>query len=258
MANNLFALLPVSVASKIRAQIREACMHAPTRYRQNRAKEDAVTGAFGQILSDKVNGTFLDDGTAYRWETTQTQLRAQGPGAPEKRIGADAMIEVAVYDAHEDLILLKCLPMQAKNEWDGKDVLLSREASRLSKLPGDGIVVDYRETGYAAVRASVAARAKGDRRLVPAAAVRPLDEFIADDFFDCLVGSHEYYYDDDAEALVPWNPATLTNLPKMAVRRRIRTKVASARWSVGPKFGSFPSRSGGHGSGPAPTPSFYT
>lgn len=215
-------LLPQAILDKIGAQYRTAVDQASESYGDFEADEDSVTGALGQKMRDVVSGVLEVGGREFGWATTVRKLRGRGPGAPEKKIGADALVELEVWDTDGTMAGQKLVAIQTKSEWTGTDRLLPDQARKLARLVGGGIVVDFREGDYRAVGADVVKRAKGDRRKVPDAKMRPFGDLLADDFLGCRVGSRDTYFDTARELLV--EPGVRAR--PFTAKHRILTKVS--------------------------------
>lgn len=215
-------LLPQAVLDEIGRQYRSAVEMASHDFEDFAADEDSVTGALGQTMKNVVKGTITIGGREFGWSTTARKLRGRGANAPEKKIGADALVELEVWDTDGTMAGQKLVAIQTKTEWTGKDRLLPGQAKKLSKLSGGGIVVDFREGDYRAVEANVVARAKGDRRNVPDEKVRPFGDVLAGDFLECLVGSRDTYFDAEREILV--EPGLRAR--PFTAKRRVLTKVS--------------------------------
>jgi hypothetical protein len=180
--------LPLPIKHRLGEQFRVAVRKASRHFTASRNDEDTVTGTLIAVLRDTVRGRL--DG--FRWETTANKVIGRGAGAGEHRFGADFAIELAA--TVHGVPRLKTLLVQAKTEWRGADPYLKRQAPQLARLPGDGLVVDYRAEGYRAVRASTAAGAGGNARFVPQKLFRGLGEVLAGDFVSCRVGSTKVVY----------------------------------------------------------------
>lgn len=94
-------------------------------------------------------------------------------------------------------------------------------------IPGGGIVIDYTQRGYFAAEAQVAARAEGDRRLMPPDAVRPLGDVLADRFLPCHIGSTNIYFDATNEMLLIVEAGMLRGVP-FSAQHRIRVDIKPA------------------------------
>jgi hypothetical protein len=218
--------LPDVVLNRIATQMREGIREAITGFPEQRGDEDSVTGGLIQAIRTSVRGSEPTAQGLLRWHTRMWKLRGRGKGAPEKKLGADAIFEIEVLDNVGTLITRKSLPIQAKKEWTGRDKLLGGQARKLSQLPGGGLVVDYRSDGYTAIDAATAASAGGDRRDIGRQAMRPLGERLGGDFLQCRIGSSEIYFDANNEVLLIYEAGTMKPVPFHA-KYRLRTDIAS-------------------------------
>lgn len=215
-------VLPPSLLQELANQFRQGISKAVVRYPELRGDEDSVTGGLIQAIGDIAKGT--DQVTGFSWSTSTWKLRGRGQGAPEKEIGADAILEIQVKDQAGNLVTRKSLPIQCKKEWVERDRLLLSQASQLCSIPGGGIVVDYTQTGYFATSAQATVAAEGDRRRVPPAAVNSLGDVLADQFLPCKIGSTNIYFDAINETLLIIGDGGLSALP-FSARNRIRVDI---------------------------------
>src|SRR6267142_683462 len=143
-------VLPDEIVSEIARQYRRAAAEAVADFEGQRGDEDALTGALGSVLRSHANGSLTVNGKNYMWRTTSRKLRGRGRGAPERRTGMDAMIELEVWDGDE-LKARKSLPLQSKKTWRGTDPLLRDQAQKIADLAAGGIVIDFEPDKYWAV-----------------------------------------------------------------------------------------------------------
>jgi hypothetical protein len=216
--------LPDIVLKTIAVQMQEGIVEAISGFAEQRGDEDTVTGGLIQAIRTSVRGSTQTSQGLVRWHTRMWKLRGRGRGAPEKKIGADAIFEIEVLDEGGTLSTRKSLPIQAKKEWIGRDKLLGGQAQKLSQLPGGGLIVDYRGDGYMAIDAASAASAGGDRRGLGPQAMRPLADVLSRDFLQCRIGSTEIYFDANNEVLVTYETGTMRPIPFHA-KYRLRTDI---------------------------------
>lgn len=218
-------VLPAEILAEIARQYREAAADAVADFDGQYGDEDALTGALGSVLRDRTNGILTVKGTTYTWRTTSRKLRGRGRGAPERRTGMDAIIELEVWDGDE-LKARKSLPVQSKKRWRATDPLLRDQAQKIADLPGGGIVVDFEPQTYWAVDARAAAAAHGNRAAVPHDKVKELGEVLSTDFLECTVGSRDVYFDAERELLITIAHGGIQAQP-VGVDHRVLTKVTS-------------------------------
>src|SRR5437763_1549663 len=124
--------IPHNVFDAIQRQYRESLPLDPRDYEDLRGDEDSITGAEGSALRRQVSG----QRGGMSWETRVKKLRGRGPGAPERGLGADLIIEIEVRDSRGDVVARKGLLAQAKKEWKGKDsVLLDQVRNMETHVP---------------------------------------------------------------------------------------------------------------------------
>jgi hypothetical protein len=180
--------LPSAVTNILAKQFQDVSRLAPRHFWSGHNDEDTLTGSFGATLANVVQGNALD----YTWSTSAKKLRGRGKGAAEKGLGADMAVEIEVD--HHGVRTLKTLLVQAKKEWIGTDRKLKAQAECLAKLPGGGLVLDYRHTGYRAVSAHTAAAAGGNSLQVPENGFRDIGDVLGGEFLACTAGSTSLYY----------------------------------------------------------------
>ena len=195
-----------------------------TSFPELRGDEDAVTGALAHAIRSQVKGVLI----GYIWLTRMWMLRGRGHGAPQSEYGLDALIEMRVLDAGANVIGQKGMGIQAKKEWTRRNRDVVRQAALIERIPGSGIVVNYREARFVAVTARDVLTAKGDWRKVPLDQVRPLADYLGGGFLDCDVGSRALHYDASQEQLMTVDEAGRQVGFHIPVRRRVRTLIQRA------------------------------
>ena len=81
-------LVPQGLLRRLKAHFRERIEEAQ-RYRFNDADEDSLTGALGHALSTPERIVTVANGVTYSFAIESYKIRGEGPGAPERRTGAD-------------------------------------------------------------------------------------------------------------------------------------------------------------------------
>lgn len=165
------------------------------------ADEDSLTGALGQEFArlDDINVVVGD--RQYEVHIDWTKLRGRGRGAPEKPYGADGVFQIEVWDALRKSVQRKGLPFQAKTNWDGKLKALAKQCADIQQSLGSGIVINFTKSGYEACTTGDCARFDGSyQKLKEEGLIKPLEEFLAADFLNCLVGTVGQYFDTDSES----------------------------------------------------------
>ncbi len=222
--SKLRAQLPDDVLGELARQYRQAVARAEENYDNNSADEDCLTGGLSQSMADHVGGTLQHDGTTYSWKTIVKKFRGRGAGALEKELGADAIIELSIIDKDGDVVFRKSLLFQAKKHWKTKDAALVEQVEKMETAATGSIVVDYRETGYTAVRSEAVLGANGAPRKLAKGARESLGDTLAGAFLECSIGGANLYYDAARARLLRSDGLHLT-ARKFAVARRIRSVV---------------------------------
>lgn len=183
---------------EIAEQLKNAVRAAAQNYELNAADEDSVTGGLVERLASDVKGSLGD----WSWRVRPIRVSSNLDEGGEGELGADLVVQLDVYNGGN--VAQKLVPIQAKNQWTGKDRLLEGQAKALTNFPGSGIVADYRPGGYGACRAEVAVKAGGNRKSVAATSVSDLGTMLGDDFLDCTIGTTKGYMNDaNTEVIFP-------------------------------------------------------
>ena len=112
--NDLTTLVPQGLIRRLKTHFTEKIEEAVGRYRFNDADEDSLTGALGHALStpQPVIVTAFK-GAVYSFAIESYKILGKGPGTPERRTGADGIIQISV-ESDGKPIFAKGLPFQAK------------------------------------------------------------------------------------------------------------------------------------------------
>jgi hypothetical protein len=179
---------------------------------------EAITAALGRALTGQGEVALVGGGTV-RWATRYRRLRGRGRGAPDRNLGAEGLFEIEMEDEEKDRSR-KTLPFQA---WTGTpgygEALVRGQAKRLNALPGGGVVVSYRATGYAAVDAGVVAEGyagRGDEV--------DLADVLAQDFLECRRGSTLYLFEPSLGGVLSVHGSFVT-VRRWSPRHRVRTTL---------------------------------
>lgn len=186
--------VPQNVRQKIGAQIKLAARIAAAHFQAAAANERSLTGALVIKFEEEVRGNL----GGWEWKARAITVSEQPKGIGEEALGADFVFAVEVYEngcnTGQKLVLV-----QGKVTWD--DQLLP-QAEKMTKIPGGGIVADYRPGSYMAVRAEEVVRAKGRRRGLDPTASRELGDLLGDDFLACTIGTNDAYVTTNGGELV--------------------------------------------------------
>jgi hypothetical protein len=243
---------------------RRSIAKAVANYAAHCADEDSVTGALGERLMDEGNVaisgysaspdsdepdtdsllnpfrnnpqiktigggslTSSESGTIVTWKSRYQKLRGRGRGAPEKKLGVDGLLEIAVDGPGPDIEKWsKALVFQAKNlglrgagHHKSREIL--RQSEKILRLPVDGIFVVYAPTGYTALSADAVAKSQG--------AVNggcPLEDMLANQFLACSIGTTGFIYDAKRQEFTQRRARGEISSPVIAsVQARFTTEV---------------------------------
>src|SRR6266498_312121 len=197
-------LIGQHIVDRIAGQYGAAVATALEHFESQQADEDRLTGALGQSMAMTVHGRAVGtDGHEYAWKTELKSTRGRGRRASEKRLGADAFLEVVIRDELGVQLRRKTLPIQAKKRWTATDRTLARQVEKMLAACGSCLVVDYQDVGYSAVSGPLVLEADGDRRRIPTGALQPLADILGKEFLSCHIGTTKFWFDVRAQELVP-------------------------------------------------------
>lgn len=215
-------LLPNGLKSLIRDRYLAGVSDAQMKYPFSAGDEDSLTGALGSNISMPSQMIFSEGQRRFSYQISYHKIRGRGPGAPEKRLGADGIFQIEVNDERGKR--RKGLPFQAKKGWRNADHSLFDQAHLMLETAGDGIVIDYRKDLYSACRAEDVLHSQADRRVADRAGkIQPLGQMLANDFLDCTIGKPGLFFDPETER---WQ-ADVIRPP--AIKHVITTRVSEVR-----------------------------
>jgi DnaJ-domain-containing protein 1 len=113
--------LPQEVTSAIGQRIRQAELASIADFPETSKDEDSIMESFGTRLRCRQRIVEVSSSNVYerqgqwKWSISHTRFRGRGRGAPEKKIGADVIIELNLHDAFR--YRRKSLLVQAKKNW---------------------------------------------------------------------------------------------------------------------------------------------
>lgn len=218
-------ILPPELIEQIGSQYLRSVREAEPGFKNYQADEDAITGALGSSMDRTVKGTYSDSKSRYTWRTRTVKLRGRGPGAPEKEYGADAVLELEVFDEMGNAMGRKVLPFQAKKVGRTNAQALLDQSRRLNRLPGGGLIVVFGPDGYECMSAKEVLAADGSWDQVSPNRRHDFADVVQNGFLECTVGSRSLYYDTQRERMVVQNADGTSQDIRFSVRRRTRTTI---------------------------------
>jgi hypothetical protein len=105
--------IPDNLLEQIQFRYLEGVSNAESFFEDNEDDEDALTGALGQAISMKNSIVHEDGSGTYELKISSKKIRGRGPGAPEKRLGADGIFQIQIFKDDKS-IFSKGLPFQSK------------------------------------------------------------------------------------------------------------------------------------------------
>lgn len=199
MRRRLF--IPEEVKSSIRQHLRSAIRRAVSRYNSSSESEDALTGALGMAMETGVHRVIVSQTQTelpgeWKWSIRYYKFRGTGPKPTEHYIGADGVFELNLsIGSRQDR---KSLLFQAKQEGEGGPTLFE-QAIRLTTWREAGFVLIYSDSGYRAVPLEDVIANRGR---IQVGSGTSLDDYLGDDFLDCLIGDNDLLYDGKHKRLI--------------------------------------------------------
>lgn len=193
---DLTTLVPQGLLRRLKAHFGERIGEAVQRYRYNDADEDSLTGALGHALSTPERIVTVANGVTWSFAVESYKIRGKGPGAPERRTGADGIFQVSVHSNGKP-IFEKGLPFQAKKLSRYRESEVALQTKQMLRTAHTGIVLRFGPEEYDAADA---------RRLAHEGSVGPdvaptvftsLEAVLGDQFLQCQIGKVGLSFDRD-------------------------------------------------------------
>lgn len=181
----------------IRDRIKAGVTDAEAKFRFNQDEEDALTGALAQSIAEAEPLHYEGPEGQFEFRIESHKLRGRGYGAPEKRLGADGILQISVSKNGKP-VFVKGLPFQAKKFGGFANAAVKKQARDLYTTSESGIIVRYSDKGYTStdVRHLLEDAESGAVPLKPP--VEKLATMFGDRFLDCKIGRRGLTYDRDA------------------------------------------------------------
>jgi hypothetical protein len=195
--SRLSQLLPARFLLAIRDRIKAGVSDAEAKFRFNQDEEDALTGALAQAISTSEPLAFKSNEGNFKFSIESFKLRGRGEGAPEKRLGADGILQICVFK-NGKLDFEKGLPFQAKKRGGFGNAAVTKQARSLVDTSGTGIIVRFSPEGYTAVDARTLLDPKENSQITVSPPVIRLATMLGDLFLDCEVGRMGLSFKRDA------------------------------------------------------------
>jgi hypothetical protein len=185
-------LIPEVLYNAISDRIKAGISDAEALFDVNEEDEDAVTGALGQAISTPNPLIYNGPEGLFEYNIRSFKTRGKGPGAPEKKLGADAVFQIAVF--HEgNRLFTKALPFQAKKTGGFHNQKVQLQAKGMQQYFGSGVIVRYSKTGYRAV--DIREMVDRDGTILDKDVTETkLSTVFGNDFLACKIGSAGSYF----------------------------------------------------------------
>jgi len=217
-------LLPAVVYDAIEQHLHDGGVRAREGWEAGEDEEDTLTGHVGAIF--QTDWSYLRaNGDAWSWRVRYKKFRGRGPGAFEKRSGADGIFQVEVNNSLT--IRFKGLLFQAKKGRDLNGNLVEQVASMERIATNGSAVFEYGPDEYRGISGKDYLEAQQTRasRSAVRDKLQPLGTFLGREFLGCAVGLRDLYYEATRGHL--WRPDG-SAIP-FAVRHRLLLQVERLR-----------------------------
>jgi hypothetical protein len=217
--------IPDEVQEAIRAHLRDAVAAARDEFFSSSEDEDSLTGHLGALLMTRGTQAVYAETNAeipgvWRWRITYNKFRGRGPGATERFVGADGIIELSL-DWGGDQPQSKTMLFQAKIGDDDRQGLTA-QALKLSTWREAAAIFKYGVDAFSGYTVDEVLAAGGALR---ADRGRDLDSYLSDLFVPCHVGDDELQY-DARRRLLSWRTLDQELVSaRFALNHRIRMQV---------------------------------
>lgn len=205
--------------------IRAAVPRAVEGYWCSNEDEDVLTGHLGACLrigSQKVRvlQTQTERPGEWTWSVDYYKFRGRGKDATEHILGADGLFELRLQLGYRTEV--KSLLFQAKKDWRSDPGLVA-QCIKLSTWREAAFVVNYTPAAFEAFSLDDVLRSRGVK--LQDSHARTLEDFLAADFLQCLVGDTDLSYDPKTRKLI-WRAASGEIVATVfEVKHRIRANV---------------------------------
>ncbi len=172
--------LPQELLDIIKNHIKKRSRRGEKGWDYSNAEEDSVVGDYlGNLRSEKK--TMKIDSKTYYWIIYYKKFQGRGPGAEEKRIGADSIISLDIEDKDTNIKTTKSIIFQAKKVGNNSGLIVQKK--KMDKYAKNGnFILTCGPNGYFASEDINGGNTK-------------VGDFLADQFLACKVGIKGMYYD---------------------------------------------------------------
>lgn len=196
--NDLTTLVPQGLIRRLKDHFREKVNDAVAKYHLNAVDEDCLTGALGQELSTASPiVASVGKGTVYSFAIESYKILGKGPGTPEKRTGADGIMQITV-ESNGTPLYAKGLPFQAKKLHASSAAKVAKQAADMLRTAESGMILRFGPQGYDAQDARHLASIPSDPKVLTPRRYVPLHELLGDWFLKCQIGRKDLTFDRKA------------------------------------------------------------
>lgn len=193
--------IPIEVARDIQDSMLRAELAAIADFPQTSKDEDSIVESFGTHL--RCRNRVVEVGSnrreltgAWTWSISHSRIRGRGPGAPEKKIGADLVVELKVRTGGRYRVEGKSLLIQAKKNWT-RDSKVFAQAALLSTWREAASVINLTAGGFEAFNLDDVIAAQGQRP----SSFTELSQFLTREFVLGELGDETLIFDARRETL---------------------------------------------------------
>jgi hypothetical protein len=211
--------IPKTVLERIQDQLQTSGGRAHIGWDSGDDEEDTLTGDLGAVLRDGVSGVLEDGERKWSWKVTYKKFRGRGPGADEKPLGADGILEIQLTDSSDGRVLKKGLLFQSLKIGSKTNKALSGQVQKMEAIvPNGSAIFEYGPDQYSAWPGA-------EHRDLRTSVRRPIGEFLGRRFLPCEVGKLGLFYDPIRRALIVPEENNGVIFVKGEIGERIRVEV---------------------------------
>ena len=215
--------VPERVRADMRERMESRIVKTISEFESASEDEDVLTGHLGANLTTHARQVYVPSPELpgyWTWSLRHRKFRGRGPGATEKKLGADGVIELTLDSPSGSRS--KSMLFQSKMEGSSGARGLVEQCAKLSTWREAAAVFSYGKHGFQALTLDATLAAKGDLVRAKGAA---LSEFLAETFVGCEVGDTELRYHVE-EKMLTWIDAERRRVAaRFAVKHRIKINV---------------------------------
>ncbi len=225
--------IPEEVKQDIQRHLSEKYPIALEGFRSANEDEDTLTGDLGATLRIKNQKVFIKSSQDempgdWTWSIDYHKFRGRGPGATEKKLGADGVFELSLKVGSR--VEKKSLLFQSKINWTNDPNLLN-ETIKLTTWREAAFILNFTPSEFEAIDIDSIIASRGKRN--DSIGFTRLDKFIGTNFLDCIVGDVDLKYDAVSRKLIWRTIEGQIVATKFSVPHKIAIQIAAPNKTYG-------------------------